>query len=285
MAEERQTSPGSISPVATSPEDGQPSHLPSQPPGLASAHLASAASPEVGSPAIRALLTRYRDLLLEWNTRHNLTALKTPAEVDTRLIAESLRLLPVIDEFIAATAHPPDRPLRLIDIGTGAGVPGLVLAIARPDLDVTLVEATGKKVAFLKHVITELGLKNVQAIHARAEDIAHDPAYREQFDLATARAVGTLPTLVELALPFLRIGGWALFPKGPELGTELAEGKRAAQRLGGRVLRADLLPPDPAQPDLPVTRLVVVAKLSRTPDRYPRRAGIPAKEPLGRVER
>ncbi len=154
MAEERQTSPGPISPVATSLADGQPSRVPCQPSALEPAHLTSATAPEVGSPAVRSLLARYRDLLLEWNTRHNLTALRTPAEVDTRLIAESLRLLPVIDEFIAATAHPPDRPLRLIDIGTGAGVPGLILAIARPDLAVTLVEATGQKVAFLKNVTT-----------------------------------------------------------------------------------------------------------------------------------
>ncbi|MER3439625.1 MAG: 16S rRNA (guanine(527)-N(7))-methyltransferase RsmG, partial [Chloroflexota bacterium] len=204
---------------------------------------------------MRSLLIQYRDLLLEWNTRHNLTALKTPEDVDVRLIAESLRLLPVIDEFVAVSGHGRHQPLRLIDIGTGAGVPGLILAIARPDLNVTLVEATGKKVAFLTHVTAVLGLTRVHAIHARAEDLAHDPVYREQFDLATARAVGPLSALLELALPFLRIGGWALFPKGPEIGTELAEANRAARLLGGRILRADLLPTDPTQPGLPVTRL------------------------------
>ncbi len=275
----------SLASAAPPAKDGRGSSLPghSEEPALASQDKLGA--PAAASPDVRSLLVRYRDLLLDWNTRHNLTALKTPEDVDVRLIAESLRLLPVIDEFIEATGHGRDQPLRLIDIGTGAGVPGLILAIARPNLHVTLVEATGKKVAFLRHVTAVLGLVQVQAIHARAEDLAHDPAYREHYDLATARAVGPLPTLLELALPFLRIGGWALFPKGPKLGTELAEANRAARQLGGRIVRADLLPPGPTQPGLPVTRLVVAAKLSRTPNRYPRRAGIPAKEPLGRVER
>ncbi|HEY8446170.1 MAG TPA: 16S rRNA (guanine(527)-N(7))-methyltransferase RsmG [Thermomicrobiales bacterium] len=244
----------------------------------------AASVPRELPPSVREHLIRYRDLLLEWNQRHNLTALTTPEEVDARLVAESLRLLPAIDAYARERRDKTGR-LRLIDIGSGAGVPGLILAIARPDLFATLVEATGKKVAFLDAAIADLGLDNVRAIHARAEDLARDPAHRERYDLATARAVGPVPTLLELALPFLRVGGRALFPKGPDLGTELAEGERAAKTLGGQLLSADLLPDDPAWPDLPVTRLVVAAKLTRTPHRYPRRAGIPAKEPLGRVDR
>ncbi|HEY7032529.1 MAG TPA: 16S rRNA (guanine(527)-N(7))-methyltransferase RsmG [Thermomicrobiales bacterium] len=219
----------------------------------------------------RERLAVYRDALLEWNERFNLTAVKDPDGVDRRLIGDALRLLPAIDGFGAA---------RLVDVGTGAGLPGLVLKIARPDLDVTLIEATGKKVAFLRHAIAMLGLEGVEALHGRAEELGRDPRYRGRYDLATARAVAALPVLVELCLPFLRVGGRALFPKGPELGTEFAEGERAAALVGGRIESAEVLPIGAGEP---VTRLVIAAKIRETPYRFPRRSGVPAKEPLGRV--
>lgn len=165
------------------------------------------------TPEQSAQLAAYRDLILEWNRKYNLTALRDAGAVDGRLIAESLRLAP----------HLPGRPgLRAIDVGTGAGIPGIPLAIARPDIAFTLVDATGKKVRFIDVVVAELGLPNITAIHDRSELLAHDPAFREQFDLALARAVTQLPALVELILPFLRVGGRALLPKGEEISEELS---------------------------------------------------------------
>jgi 16S rRNA (guanine527-N7)-methyltransferase len=201
-----------------------------------------------------------------------LTAIREPGEVDRRLIGDALRLLPAVDAYAGGG--------RLVDVGTGAGFPGLALKIARPELDVTLIEATGKKVAFLRHVIETLGLEGVEAVHGRAEELGHDRRYRGRFDLATARAVAVLPALLELCMPLLRVGGRALFPKGAEVGTEFAEGERAAPLVGARIERADLLP---GEPDEPVTRLVIAAKIGETPNRFPRRSGIPAKEPLGRA--
>jgi 16S rRNA (guanine527-N7)-methyltransferase len=220
---------------------------------------------------VRERLRVYRDELLIWNRKVNLTAVTEPEGVDRRLIGDALRLLPAVDEFGAS---------RLVDVGAGAGFPGLVVKIARPRIDVTLVEATGKKVAFLRHVIGLLRLEGVEAVHGRAEELGRDARYRERYDLATARAVAALPVLMELCLPFLRIGGRALFPKGAQLGTELAEGDRAAAIVGGRIERADLLPGGEGEP---VTRLVIAAKIGKTPNRFPRRSGVPAKEPLGRA--
>jgi 16S rRNA (guanine527-N7)-methyltransferase len=220
---------------------------------------------------VRKQLAVYRDELLRWNERVNLTAVRDPEGVDRRLIGDALRLLPFVDATDGA---------RLVDVGTGAGLPGLVVKIARPKIDVTLIEATGKKVAFLRHVIGILGLERVEALHGRAEELGRDPEHRGRYDLATARAVAALPTLVELCLPFLRVEGRALFPKGADLGTELAEGERAAALVGGRIETTEELPGDAGEP---VTRLVIAAKIRQTPNRFPRRSGIPAKEPLGRA--
>ena len=210
----------------------------------------------------------YRRLLLDWNTRTNLTAITDPTEVERRLFLDALLMVPALDAA-AGTAG-----ARLVDVGSGAGFPGLALKIARPRLDVTLVEATGKKVAFLDHAIAELGLRGVIAIHARAEELGRDRAHRDSYDLATARAVASLAALLELCAPLLRVGGHALFPKGPAIAEELAAGRRAAPALGVRIL-------DAAPLGESGTRLVLIEKTAPTPDRYPRRAGIPAREPLG----
>jgi 16S rRNA (guanine527-N7)-methyltransferase len=220
-------------------------------------------------------LVAYRELLFRWNQRFNLTAVRERGEIDTRLIADALRLLPTLDDELGART----RGLRLIDLGTGAGLPGVVLKIARPDIDVTLVDATNKKVQFVQTVITELGLKGARTVHGRAEDLGQHPDYRERFDVVTARGVATLPTLVELTLPLLEVGGVCLLPKGADLDVELGEGQRAAKLLGGRIESAELLPGVEGEP---VTRLVRGIKIGLTPGRYPRRAGIPNKEPLGR---
>jgi 16S rRNA (guanine527-N7)-methyltransferase len=237
-------------------------------------------------PGVRGRLGVYRDLLLEWNGRFNLTAVTEPGEVDRRLVGDALRLLPEVDAYLddsrtrGAQRVPEESRRSLVDVGSGGGVPGLVVAICRPGLDVTLVEATGKKVAFLRHAIAALGLERVEAIHGRAEELGRDDRYRARYDLATARAVASLPALLELCVPLLRVGGRALFPKGADLGTELAEGERAAALVGARIVRAEALPTGPGET---VTRLVIADKIGETPTRYPRRSGIPAKEPLGRV--
>jgi 16S rRNA (guanine527-N7)-methyltransferase len=220
-------------------------------------------------------LRTYRDLILHWNQRFNLTAISTPESVDNRLIADALRLLPLIDRVLA---NRPDGR-RMIDLGTGAGLPGLVIKIARPELDVTLVDATHKKVRFVQHVIDELGLTGVRTVHGRAEDLGQMIDYRQQFALGTARAVAALPTLLELLLPLLEPGGSFILPKGGDIDDEIRDGKRAANTLGGRIEEADLLP---GTGDEPVTRVVTGVKIRSTPERYPRRAGIPNREPLGR---
>jgi 16S rRNA (guanine527-N7)-methyltransferase len=225
------------------------------------------------SPDQQAQVITYRDLLLEWNQKFNLTAITDPELVERRLFLDAWRMLPAIDDVTSG------EPAKLIDVGSGAGFPGLALKIARPALNVTLLEATGKKVGFLRHVIDTLGLTGVDAIHGRAEEVAHDPTRRERYDLATARAVASLPVLIELCTPFLHIAGRALFPKSEDVGQELREGAKAAEELGVTIISADSLPDFDGEK---VTRLVIVDRMERTPPRYPRRAGIPAREPLGR---
>ncbi len=219
----------------------------------------------------------YRSLLLDRGAKVNLTAISDPDEVDRRLFLDALQMVPALDAYqrlAGVDERGRARRLQLVDIGSGAGFPGLVLKIARPDFQVTLVEATGKKATFLQDVITALNLDGVAAIHARAEDVAHDRRHREAYDLATARAVAALPALLELCVPLLRLGGHAFFPKGLEIAEELGAGQRAAPLVGARVIDADLLPSGES-------RLVTVEKTGLTPPRYPRRAGIPAREPLG----
>src|SRR6266566_8131037 len=172
---------------------------------------------------------RYRDELLDWNTRINLTAISDPEEVLLKHFLDSLSLLMAYDVAEA----------RLLDIGAGAGFPGLPLKIVRPQWQVLLLEATGKKVTFLQHIIETLHLKNVVAVQGRAEELAHISEYRASFDSVTARAVASLPTLLEYAAPFCRVGGQIILPKKGELVEELAQGKRAAEQVGA-VLKDDV---------------------------------------------
>ena len=212
----------------------------------------------------------YRDELLAWNaSRANLTAITDPDEVESRLFLESLW---------CAAASPPTDGSRLIDVGSGGGFPGLPLAIAYPRVDVTLVEATGKKIQFLKRIINLLGLRNCHAIHGRAEDFAHDPEHREVYEAATARAVAPLPALVELCLPFVRVGGILIAPKGIDAEQEIADASNALSKLGGEF--ETIYTPEPGSPIPADHRLVVIRKTSPTPYRYPRPNGVPARRPL-----
>lgn len=205
----------------------------------------------------------YRDLLLAANARFNLTRITDPAEVEVRLLADSLSLLPFVSEGTS----------RLLDIGSGGGVPGLALAIARPDLRITLLDATAKKVNFLAETADALGLERVTAIQGRAEELARDRRYRERYDAVTARAVARLATLAELAIPFLSSGGRAILPKGAAAAEELAEARYAIGLLGGRARPL-------VETTIEGTTIVIIDKRKPTPQAYPRTTGTPNKHPL-----
>ena len=167
---------------------------------------------------------RYRDLLLEWNARFNLTAITDPAEIVTRHFLDSLTVAQGLPADLRAGMP------RVLDVGAGAGFPGLALAIAFPAWRVTLLEATGKKVRFLEAVIAEMGATNARTLTGRAEEVAHQPGQRGAYDVVTARAVASLPTLLEYCAPFAAVGGWLVLPKKGDLAAELAQGDRAAPR-------------------------------------------------------
>ncbi len=203
-------------------------------------------------------------------SRTRLTALTDPEAVQRRHFLEPLALLVALEEMgpLAKAA---------IDVGSGAGFPGLPIKIVRPGLTLTLLEAHGRRSAFLQRLIQRLGLKDVTVINSRAEELAHDPSHREAYELALARAVAPLTVLIELALPFLKVGGLLAAPKGSAARREAQEAMAALHACGG--LLESLRPLDVPGAEIPPT-LVVVRKTSNTPERFPRRPGIPAKRPL-----
>lgn len=218
-------------------------------------------------PRVLAQFQRYRQELLDWNTRVNLTAITNPEEVLVKHFLDSLSLLQAYDQ----------PQTRLIDIGSGAGFPGLPLKIVRPAWQVVLVEATGKKVAFLRHMIETLELSGITAIQARAEDLAQQRAYRAAFDLVTARAVAALPILLEYAAPFCRVGGTIVLYKKGDLAEEVLQGKRAARLLG-------VSPPVDQPVRLPGLvddrHLLIWRQRSLCPPQYPRGHAAMLKKPL-----
>ena len=224
-------------------------------------------------PAAPERLARYHQLLTEWNQVMNLTG-DTDFETSlTRHYLDSLAPLGISGLF-------PEKA-SLIDVGTGAGFPGLPLAIARPDLDVVLMDSLQKRLNFLDAVVKELGLSNVRLCHARAEDGGRDPRWRETFDVAVARGVAALPVLAELLLPFVRVGGKAVCYKGPAAEEEWDAGQRAARLLGGGKLeRTPIVLP--GQEDWEHC-VIVLPKKAKTVRQYPRKAGTPGREPLGQT--
>ncbi len=213
----------------------------------------------------------YRELV-DWNRRANLTAIVDYREVQLKHFLDSLTVL-----LVAGDGAGPSPGATLADVGSGAGFPGLPLKIVRPDLHVTLIESIGKKTAFLHHIVETLGLSGVEVVTGRAEDLGHDPGYRETYDLSLARAVAALPALAELNLPFCRVGGTFVAQKKRDIAAELKAATRAFSVLGGRL--REVRPVD--LPGLLEGRsLVVVDKVAPTPRAYPRRAGLPAKHPL-----
>jgi 16S rRNA (guanine527-N7)-methyltransferase len=215
-------------------------------------------------------LERYVSLLVDWNRRINLTAITDPQGIAALHLVDSLTCL-------ATLPFPPNA--RVIDVGSGAGLPGIPLAVVRPDLRVTLLESTRKKCRFLECAVTTLALVGIRVDCRRAEEAGRDPRLREAFDVAVSRAVAELAVVGELCLPFVRIGGSALAMKGPDVEEEMGRGGRACLVLGGRISgkREFTL----ATPEGPAERsIVTIEKVALTPQKYPRRAGIPAKRPL-----
>ena len=225
------------------------------------------ALPEGGIEA----LGRWAATLLDWNERMNLTRITAPEEIAVQHVLDSLMGLSVLDD------RPADAPLRVVDVGPGAGLPALPLAVARPAWSFTLVETSGKAASFLEQAAADMGLENVEVRKARAEDAARDPALREAFDLGTARAVAALRVLLEYGLPFLRVGGRFVAWKGAGADEEVAEAAEALNVLGGRAgrrYRYEL-------PGLDQERMLLcVDKRRETPARYPRQAGTPKRKPL-----
>jgi 16S rRNA (guanine527-N7)-methyltransferase len=253
-------------------------------------------------------MARYVDLLLARNQRMNLTRIVEPAEVERRHLLDSLTCaLPFLDRLVRTGERPLPTHLsgggpypqstsprgegqaeasvrsgwRCVDVGSGGGLPGIPLAIAFPELQVTLLESAGKKTAFLREVVDDLGLTGVSVRSGRAEEVARDPDERDAYDLAVARALAPLPVALELCLPYVCPGGIVVLPRGSDLANQLADGEAAAEQLAARLHPPIVLD----DPELPAGRSLVVAeKLGPTPERYPRRPGMAAKRPLARGE-
>lgn len=217
------------------------------------------------------LFDRYLAGLTAWSGRANLVSASALADAERVLFLDSLALVPVLRREQPAAA-------RLIDVGSGAGFPGLVLKLLLPELDVVLLEATRKKASFLTWMAEDLGLEGVQVRAERAEEAARDGALRDSFDVVTARALGPLPVVLELALPFAKTGGTLIAPRGASVAAgEAAACASVATALGGRIAAVER----PAVEGVAErTAIVVVEKTSATPPRFPRRTGIPAKRPL-----
>ncbi|MBI4299842.1 MAG: 16S rRNA (guanine(527)-N(7))-methyltransferase RsmG [Chloroflexi bacterium] len=217
------------------------------------------------TPAQREQFEWYYRELVEWNKRFNLTKITDYEEVQVRHFLDSLSALQVMGA---------PEEARIIDVGSGPGFPGLPIKIVLPQVHLVLLDSVGKKTHFLEHICGVLGLPDVEVIKERAEVLAHNPAYRETFDWALARAVDKLPSLVEVLLPFCRPGGAAIAYKGPEVAEELGEAENAIATMGGSIREVREFYLDGSE-----RSLVVIDKSTPTPARYPRRPGLPRKRP------
>lgn len=215
-----------------------------------------------------AAFDRYEKELVEWNERFNLTAIRDIPGIRTKHFLDSLTCLLALKDT---------SPKKLIDIGTGAGFPGIPIKIVCSNLQVTLVESVGKKAEFCRHIVKTLGLERVEVVQARAEEIGQVPAYREKYDWAVARSVANMPILAEYLLPLVHINGAMLAQKGQNGPAETQLAEKAIHMLGGhlRQLRPINLPGVAED-----RYLIVVDKVAATPPRFPRRVGVPAKTPL-----
>lgn len=211
------------------------------------------------------LFFEYKRLLLEWNEKMNLTAITDDKDIILKHFVDSLSILPYIKEA-----------KKIVDVGTGAGFPGIPLKIALPGLDAVLMDSLEKRIKFLETVIDELGLKGTEAVHIRAEDAGRFDSFREAFDAAVARAVAAMPVLLEYCLPLVKTGGIFIAMKGSSE-DEVAASKKALDILGGEIqeVRNFVLPGSDIK-----RSVIIVRKVRQTPTKYPRKAGKPSKEPL-----
>ena len=216
-------------------------------------------------------LATYRTLIIEWSQRFNLTRVTDPDEIETKLFLDSLALAPMLRAF---QVH--SNAMWIIDVGAGAGFPGLPLKIVMPEIKLVMIEATAKKVGFLNEVIESLDLNGAEALHGRAEEIGHDDRYRGRFDVVMARAVARMPALLELCMPFCHVGGRGLFVKGVNIDEEVSDAQHAANLLGCSILGVER----PDAEELSGTSFVLVQQKTKTHSRYPRRSGLPVKDPL-----
>ena len=208
----------------------------------------------------------YMLLLIEWNEKMNLTAITEPQEIILKHFVDSLTIAKYIEEG-----------KTIIDMGPGAGFPGIPLKIYRNDVKVVLADSLNKRIKFLNEVIEKLQLKNIETIHCRAEELGKNKEYREKFDYATSRAVANLSTLSEYLLPFVKLNGSGIFMKTMEIDEELENAKKAIKILGGRIEKVDKF--EIPESDLGRS-IIIVKKEKQTPSKYPRKPGTPAKEPL-----
>ncbi len=210
----------------------------------------------------------YYKLLIEWNKKFNLTAITDEKEVITKHFIDSIALLKVSSLT---------KVSRMIDIGTGAGFPGIPLKIVAPDVELTLLDSLKKRVAFLEEVIMSLGMEDVKCLHGRAEDFGRLKDYRETYDLCVSRAVAHLSVLSEYCIPFVRINGCFISYKSNHIDEEILESQTAIKHLGGVLDKTIPL----KIPDSNIVRnYILIKKVKRTVDQYPRKAGLPAKKPL-----
>lgn len=213
---------------------------------------------------------QYYEMLVEKNKVMNLTGITEYEEVIQKHFLDSLSLIRVIPDIAS-------QKLTVIDLGTGAGFPGIPLKIAFPELEITLMDSLNKRILFLQEVIDALGLKKVSAIHGRAEEMASNATHRQQYDLCVSRAVSNLAVLTEYCLPFVKKGGLFVSYKSADSDAEIQEGKKAISILGGKLTSVDKF----QLPDSDLRRaLVCIKKVKDTPKKYPRKAGTPAKLPL-----
>ncbi len=210
----------------------------------------------------------YREILVEWNQKMNLTGIEDEKEVFIKHFLDSVSIF--------KNGYIKDN-MKVIDVGTGAGFPGLPMKIAKRSLDVTLLDSLNKRINFLQEVCKKIYIDDVEFIHGRAEDFGQDENYREQYDIATARAVAGLPVLMEFCVPFVKVGGYFICLKGPNADLELEESKKAMETLGVKFIEKI----DIKLPEIELNHnILVFEKIQNTPSKYPRKAGKPSKSPI-----